>query len=667
MQIANTVASKAIVAVVAAAMIFSAFAAPAKAQSVEEMQKMINDLMAQIAKLQGGSTSTSTGSSSAVCPYTWTRDLRTGATGADVKKLQEFLNSNPDTRVAATGAGSAGMETENFGPATAAAVSKFQVMHRADILTPAGLTNPTGFFGPSTRAKANALCVAGATDEEDEDEEDEDNGSDELSGEGTLDTYEIEDASEDEIEEGSADEVIAEITLEATDGDIEVDRMTFEINDGAVANTENEPWEVFETITLWVDGDEVASFDASDEDNYLDEDTGEFRFSGLGLVLPEDEEVEVLVGATIVNDVDNAGNATLADWVIVGTEVRYFDADGVAEDDDTTDELPSGSATFTIVPEGDGDELDVKTASSDPDATTLQLEDDAKSDFLTIFAFDLDAKDSDSDIEVTSVRVDVAATENGSTATNTSLVIDDVELVVDGVTYDDVTVTHGTTGQFVFDIDGGDLMIDADDRVTAEFNVRFKSLPTTLEGATVQATVDGANIDAEGGDDVVVGGSATGDEHTLRTQGAILEYVSGSATKDLNTDTTATDDEGVFTLKFDVTAFEGDLYVNKTAASGTTMGTAGVNFQITDGSGAVVGTTTPEASLSSTAETEGTRFKVAEGETETFTLTINYDPGVSGFYGVRLYSLNFATTNANPTTQQRALPEEDYETDPFNI
>jgi type II secretory pathway pseudopilin PulG len=663
MQIANTVASKAIVAAVAAAMIFSAFAAPVKAQSVEEMQKMINDLMTQISALQGqGGTSTSV--ASGVCPFTWTRDLKTGASGDDVMKLQQFLNSNADTRVAASGAGSVGAETMFFGPATAAAVSKFQVMHRADILTPAGLTNPTGFFGPSTRAKVNALCVAGgATDEDDEDEDGEDTGSGELSGEGTLDTFEMDDAAEDEIEEGSADEVIAEITLEATDGDIEVDRMTFEINDGSVANTEDEPWEVFESITLWVDGDEIASFDASDEENYLDEDTGEFRFSGLGLVLEEDEEVEVLVGASIVNDIDNAGSSTAADWVIEGTEVRYFDADGVAEDDNTS----SGSATFTIVPEGDGDELDVKTASGDPDATTLQLEDDAKSDFLTIFAFDLDAKDSDSDIEVTSVRVDVDATENGSTATTTSLVIDDAELVVDGVTYDDVTVTHGTTGQFVFDIDSGDLMIDADDRVTAEFNVRFKSLPTTLEGATVQATVAGANIDAEGGDDVVVGGSATGDEHTLRTQGAILEYVSGSATKDLNTDTTATDDEGVFTLKFDVTAFEGDLYVNKTAASGTTMGTAGVNFQITDGSGAVVGTTTPEASLSSTAETEGTRFKVAEGETETFTLTINYDPGVSGFYGVRLYSLNFATTNANPSTQQRALPEEDYETDPFNI
>jgi hypothetical protein len=51
----------------------------------------------------------------------------------------------------------------------------------------------------------------------------------------------------------------------------------------------------------------LLKFDASDEDNYLDEDDGTFRFSNLELVLREDEEVEVTVAATVAGSVDGAG------------------------------------------------------------------------------------------------------------------------------------------------------------------------------------------------------------------------------------------------------------------------------------------------------------------------------------------------------------------------
>ncbi|MDO8523720.1 MAG: hypothetical protein Q7R74_00655 [bacterium] len=96
-----------------------------------------------------------------VCPFTWTRSLTTGATGADVLALQKFLNADSSTQVAVSGAGSPGNETSFFGPATGAAVTKFQLKYTAQILTPLGLTNGTAFFGASSRAKANELCAAG--------------------------------------------------------------------------------------------------------------------------------------------------------------------------------------------------------------------------------------------------------------------------------------------------------------------------------------------------------------------------------------------------------------------------------------------------------------------------------------------------------------------------
>ena len=160
MTIAQEFVAKLAVAFVAVAMVLSAYAPAAQAQTTEELQAMINDLMDQIAALSGGSTG---GDSMAagVCPFTWTRDLSQGSTGADVMALQKFLNADADTRVAATGAGSMGAETDYHGPATAAAVSKFQVIP-SRILSPVGLVNPTGYFGPSTRS-ANSLCVAAPT------------------------------------------------------------------------------------------------------------------------------------------------------------------------------------------------------------------------------------------------------------------------------------------------------------------------------------------------------------------------------------------------------------------------------------------------------------------------------------------------------------------------
>src|SRR3989338_4576340 len=99
---------------------------------------------------------------SSACPYTWARNLTAGATGDDVMKLQKFLNSSADTMVAASGAGSAGNETSPFGPATKAAVVKFQNKYASEVLTPVGLSAGTGYFGASSRVKANALCSGAA-------------------------------------------------------------------------------------------------------------------------------------------------------------------------------------------------------------------------------------------------------------------------------------------------------------------------------------------------------------------------------------------------------------------------------------------------------------------------------------------------------------------------
>lgn len=136
-----------------------AFATPVNAQSSADLQAQINALLAQIAALQGGSQQTG----GLKCTATFTLNLKVGSRGSEVMALQKFLNSVDGTQVAVSGAGSPGNETSYFGPATKAAVIKFQDKYAADILTPVGLSKGTGNWFASTRAKANALCASAPT------------------------------------------------------------------------------------------------------------------------------------------------------------------------------------------------------------------------------------------------------------------------------------------------------------------------------------------------------------------------------------------------------------------------------------------------------------------------------------------------------------------------
>jgi peptidoglycan hydrolase-like protein with peptidoglycan-binding domain len=52
------------------------------------------------------------------------RTLRQGSIGNDVKELQILLNKDPETRIAVSGAGSIGHETNSFGALTKKAVIK---------------------------------------------------------------------------------------------------------------------------------------------------------------------------------------------------------------------------------------------------------------------------------------------------------------------------------------------------------------------------------------------------------------------------------------------------------------------------------------------------------------------------------------------------------------
>ncbi|MBU2579002.1 peptidoglycan-binding protein, partial [Patescibacteria group bacterium] len=134
----------------------------AQALTADELQAQIVALQAtlleltqQLATIQGTTTPATTFTGCAIASFT--RNLAVRSTGDDVKCLQVILNSNADTKVAETGAGSPGNETTYFGAKTKAGVVKFQEKYADTILASYGLTTGTGFVGVTTRAKLNEL------------------------------------------------------------------------------------------------------------------------------------------------------------------------------------------------------------------------------------------------------------------------------------------------------------------------------------------------------------------------------------------------------------------------------------------------------------------------------------------------------------------------------
>ena len=102
--------------------------------------------VATVASITGASAATT-----AQCSYTFTQTLKSGSKGVEVMNLQKVLNMDSQTVVATSGAGSMGNETMYFGPATKAAVMKFQA---------ANAVSPTsGLVGPLTRAVLNQVCT----------------------------------------------------------------------------------------------------------------------------------------------------------------------------------------------------------------------------------------------------------------------------------------------------------------------------------------------------------------------------------------------------------------------------------------------------------------------------------------------------------------------------
>ncbi len=611
----------------------------------------------------GGDTSTMS------CNFT--RNLTTGDTGADVKELQEFLNANGFT-VAVTGAGSAGNETEYFGPATAGAVAKFQEAYASEILAPLGLTAGTGYFGASTRAKANELCAADVPPTPGDDDDDDTSAGDDDDDSTTMTTTEasLEDfdrmgsPSSVKVAENTDDKQVAGWDFDVEDGDTKLSRVDvmFEATAGN-AGYSDEPWDYFDSVSLYLNGEKIAEEDADKEDDWSDEsgDIWKMRFSGLSEILKMDTTPELVVAVTTLGNLDSSEEGTTWYVWIADDGIRTRDGAGIDQyiGDGDTRTTAGEERSFETEGAGTDDELTVSLDSSNPDSSIIKVDEDDTTDDVTVLVFDMEADSHALEVKELPIYWTIGTA-------NFEDVIVDVELHVGDEVYDDYTTTGaGTTNATTtFDLDGN-IDIPADGSVKVEVVVELNSTGTGganyAEGETIKAELRDSEvdaIDAEGGDDLTTAelkGTAIGETHQLLTTGIYAEIVSTDSSTKSDGDTD--DALGEFTLKFDVTAFEDTYYI-----SATTTSVFGYEIQQ---EGTASTTASASASLTSTATQEGDAYRINEGDTETFTLVVTYNPdNTAGNYRVELNTIDYGDSAVNTTNQtaHSCTPDEDFRT-----
>ncbi len=542
----------------------------------------------------------------------YSRDLTLGSTGSDVVQLQTYLQGKGHLVMPV------GISKGYFGALTKTALARYQAS--------VGISPAVGYFGPLTRSKVATDCTVVIPNPNPNPNPDND---DLDGGEASLENFDLTSGDDSSVEEDESGD-IAEIEFDVEDGDVRIDRIDLAFVN-ADENDTTDVWDALEMVELVIDGKVVGEADLSDEDEYLDEDDGTVRISGIDYKIDEGDTAKIIVRVTAQNNVDTDDQDTFTVYVL-DDGIRATDAEGiqqyVGDDSDTVD--------FDVDEAGSDEELNVSSSSEDPDATTLKVDNSSKSDSFAIFAFDLESKDNDIELDSLEVVLDSSVA--------TADLISDLVLEIDGEEFDDWEYVSGTstsqTRTVRFDING-DYTIDADDEVTVVLWAEFKAANGSnySSGATIEASIADMAIEGEGADDVVSDGTATGETHTLANEGIVVPANGVTVSTDTQGDN---DTVGIFKIEFEVTAFEEDFYIVDLATTSADSTTGGVEFT-TPGTGLI------SATLSSSADENGGVFEINEGDTETFTLTVTFDPTTAGQYRLTMDEI-WASTNSNGIT-----------------
>jgi hypothetical protein len=557
-----------------------------------------------------------------------------------------------------------------YGPITASAVRNFQLQHNAS--TGAGIL-VDGIIGPQTGPLYTAAC--NDADMDDDSSSDDDDQFETYSGEeGQLTSFELKAPEETEVDEGESDMGIFKLQFEADDSDQKISRVDVDFQ--AADTTESDkPWDYFTEVSLVFNGDVVETMDA-DSSRDWDKSDGvspngdiySMRFSGLDLIVEEDEEADIEIFVSVRDNVDGSDEGQSWGAKIPASGIRAVSPNGLSE----TYASSAYEEDFTVAGSDTGT-LEFAESSDNPDAMAISLDDAVDTNDVLLAVYNMEADNQDIFVEDLAIAVDI--TETG-TATTMSQIVNTFYLVLDGETYAESASTSAMDADITFS--NIDFTLDDGDDIDFEIYADFEPVDGTIvvAGDTIAIDIDASDSVAEQasggneGDSVTATGDIAGEDHAYFVDAPVITHVSSDITKTLACDGACASGEAEraeATITYTVKAVDADVYLPDELAedadeSDTTYGTGSTYFLDEHGG------TEPTAVAvltSSDAETDANGWVVRKGEEKTFKMNVTITAGADGYQSVGASSIEWALTSTagGSATDYTYSLQPDWETD----
>lgn len=599
--------------------------------------------------------------------------LRQGSKGEAVRCLQQTLNAKGFT-VATTGAGSMGMETTTFGPATANAVRSFQASAglKADAVVGAmtrGALNAAVVTTPTTPTTPGATCPNGNLLANNCQPSTTTTGPVVLTGTtGELENITKKTSGvETKATEGQRENVLG-FELEAgNDSDLLVSSVRLALTQSG--NGSNRLERYFDEVSVWNGNTKVGSANAVDFSRDVNTSSRSVNLSNV--VIKKGEKLRLTVAVEVNNSIRSSSTPSLNDlgatWTVDLMQVRVVDASGAILTETPTSAVNSA---FTFEAANANDEVKVQSAGSvNPAATNLKVDDNGTSSSYKVFAFKLKAENNSSDINVLELPVNISIMnpQSGVTTVNAEDVISDMWLKVGSKEFTDYnfsnfTINNGSTtsGTSTFEIEEGELEITAGTSVNVELYVEFGSQNTKYDAnTTVQFSVNGVNFEIENvnGDTVDMSNASTitGNTHTLILEA--VNFAMKTATVSPSTETQGIDPFVTITMPIEITTDE-TLYILKNA------GATAVSMTVTGGA-TNVESFVGGSNVPSIVTVGGNDYYEVSGSGTIYVRTIVTGDitGTIGTVNVQLNSIDAALSAGGSTTTYNLAPASNFDVD----